>query len=219
MNLKERFDVFLQTIEEPLPAALEALKQECLASDIPIIGSGVQRLLMTLMELAGPARILELGSAYGFSALLMAHFDHKLNELITVENNATNYIKAKQNIENSDFSDKITLLNQDAEKAVTDLAGTFDFCFMDASKGQYAKIWPILRDKVKPGGIVLTDDILHPVNILESRFAIRRRDRTTHKRMREFLKAQMQDDAFVASCLHIDDGITLLVKKQGEDNA
>lgn len=214
MNISERFLTYFSTIEKELHPELLVLLEQGIEDNIPMIGKGVQNFLMVLMELVRPRRILELGTAYGFSAALMAKYDPKLMELVTIESYDKRIAKAKENFKRLNLEDKITLLEGDATKLVSTLDGEFDFIFMDASKGQYDTVWPVVRTLVKPGGIIITDDIMQDDTILESKFAITRRNRTIHKRMRSFLKAQLKDEMFTGAVFSIDDGISFLVRNR-----
>lgn len=212
--LEERFETYLASMGQKLEPSLEALYEKGTKEKIPMIGTGVQQFLMVLMELAQPKRILEIGTAHAFSAILMATYNPALEELITIENYKKRIPVAKANISESGFGNKIHLVSGDANQILPTLEGPFDFIFMDAAKGQYEVIWPIVRELIRPGGMILTDDCLQNGDVLESRFAIRRRDRTIHKRMREFLYEQMHDTDFTGTILSMDDGVSLVVRKQ-----
>lgn len=216
MNISERFLTYFSTIEKEMHPDLVLLENEGKEDNIPMIGKGVQNFLVVLMELVRPKRILELGTAYGFSAVLMARYNPYLEELVTIENYEKRIVKAKENFKRLNLEDKITLLEGDACDMVQSLQGEFDFIFMDAAKGQYDKVWPVVRNLVKPGGIIVTDDIMQDDTILESQFAITRRNRTIHKRMRSFLKAQLKDEMFTGAVFSIDDGISFLVRNREE---
>ena len=208
---EDRLQTFIHSMEEDLPTELAALERAAKADRIPIIRKDTQSFLRFLLSVKKPERILEIGTAVGFSALLMAAYSKA--RIDTIENYEKRIPVAKENFARWDRGRRITLYEGDAAKILPELSGPYDFIFMDAAKGQYPVFWELIRPMVSPGGIVVTDNVLQDGNIIESRFAVERMDRTIHKRMREFLYDVSRDSDFVSDILPIGDGLSVLVKK------
>ena len=123
----------------------------------------------------------------------------------------------KENFRRAGREEQITLLEGDAADILKGLTGSYDFIFMDAAKGQYIHFLPDVFRLLAPGGILLSDNVLQDGDIIESRFAVERRDRTIHSRMREYLYTLTHHPDLTTSVLPLGDGVTLSVK-QGNDS-
>ena len=116
------------------------------------------------------------------------------------------------------MEEKITLLEGDAGEILAGLSGSFDFIFMDAAKGQYINWLPDILRLLRDGGLLMSDNVLQDGTIMESRYAVERRDRTIHERMREYLHTLKHMDEFETSILPVGDGVALSVKnRSGKD--
>lgn len=211
-----KFKDFL--VREP-DETLRELEERERNSDFPIIKRGVMDLLRMLMVTVAPKNILELGCGVGFSSILMAHYNKSLEQITTIELKEKNIIRAKKNISDFGYTDKIKIIKGDACKILAEkkaLKKQYDFIFVDCAKAQYANLWEDVKGLVRPGGIIVTDDILQNNSLLGSRFLLNRRDRTTHKRMREYLKKQLNDPDFTGAMFEIDDGVTILTRNIDE---
>ena len=133
---------------------------------------------------AAPKAILEVGTAVGYSALLMAQAMPEGCRITTIEKYEKRIPKAKEHFRLAGMEDRITLLEGDAGQILSELSGSFDLVFMDAAKGQYIHWLPDVLRLLSKGGMLISDNVLQDDTILESRFAIERRDRTIHSRMR-----------------------------------
>ena len=189
--------------------------QEALADMVPIIRKETKSFLKVMLEIKRPVKILEIGTAVGFSAILMGKYSPEECRITTIENYEKRIPIARANFARAGMEQKITLLEGDAleiMKGMPDDAG-FDFVFMDAAKGQYpAYLEQVMRFLV-PGGILITDNVLQDGDIIESRFAVERRDRTIHSRMREYLYTLKHHPELETSILPLGDGVALSVRK------
>ena len=120
---------------------------------------------------------------------------------------------ARQNFKRAGKEDKITLLEGDAIEILKGLSKPFDFIFMDAAKGQYINFLPHIKRLMKPGTLLISDNVLQEGDIVESRFGVTRRNRTIHARMREYMYVLTHDDDFITSIVPIGDGVTLTIRK------
>lgn len=208
---KERFATYIGSLADILPPYLEELESYALDTDVPIIKKEVQSLIKTLFTYKKPAHILEVGTAIGFSALLMKEFAGPDVKITTIEKYEKRIPIAKDNFARFDKDKSITLLEGDAADILKNLEGEFDFILMDAAKGQYGAFLPDVLRLLKPGGMILSDNVLQDGTVIESKFAVTRRDRTIHKRMREYLYTLNHTDGLSTSILTIGDGVALTV--------
>ena len=193
---------------------LDALEEEALAGHVPVIRKETQAFLRTMMEMIRPARILEVGCAVGFSALLMCRHMGPEGHITTIENYDRRIAEARKNIQRAGEESRITLIEGDAGRVLTELPGPYDFIFMDAAKGQYINWLPELIRLLSPGGVLLSDNVLQDGETALSRYAVERRDRTIHARMREYLWALTHTETFSTSVLPLGDGLAVSVKRK-----
>ena len=173
----------------------------------------MQSLLKFLLTWGRPMKILEVGTAIGFSALLMSEYAPQGCHITTIEKYEKRIPLAKENFKKAGKQDKITLLEGDAVEILDDMQETFDFIFMDAAKGQYIHFLPDILRLLEPGGLLVSDNILQDGDIVESKYAVTRRNRTIHNRMREYLYALTHHEELETVILPVADGVTLSTKK------
>lgn len=212
----ERLDVFLTSFDRGNTPFLDQIEQEALQGGEPIIRTQTQALLRFLLALHRPMSILEVGCAVGFSALLMSEYAPAGCRITTIEKVERRIVAAKENFRRAGREDTITLLEGDAVKILKELAGAYDMIFVDAAKGQYPNFLPDVLRLLAPGGLLVSDNILQNGDILESRFAVERRDRTIHSRMREYLFELTHHEELTTTVLPVGDGVTLSYKTRGE---
>ena len=210
----ERLETFLNSMDPELPGELFSLEQRALADHVPIIRRGTRSFLRWILAERRPGRILEIGTAVGFSALFMAWYAPEPVRIVTVEQDARRIAEARKNFAAAGRQGQITLLEGDAAEILPELTGPFDMIFMDAAKGQYPSLLPQAKRLLADGGILVTDNVLQEGDILESRFAVRRRDRTIHKRMREYLYTLAHDEDLVCTVLPVGDGLAVCTVKR-----
>ena len=213
MDRNERIAVYLRSLESPENPLLEEIEQEALASYVPIIRKETQSLLKTLLTMLRPVRVLEVGTAVGFSALLMSEYLPEGAHITTIEKYEKRIPIARQNFRRAGKEEQITLIEGDAMEVLRSLDGPFDFVFMDAAKGQYPHYLPEVLRLLTPGGVLMSDNVLQDGSLIESRFAVERRDRTIHSRMREYLYELKHREDLMTSILPLGDGVALTVKK------
>ena len=209
----QRMEVFIEAMTPPSPPSLRGLEQEALADQVPIIRPQTRNLLRFFIAMKRPARILEIGTAVGFSALFMQHYAPADCRIVTIEKDPERAEKARRNFERHRSS--IELLEGDAEQILGGIRedASFDLIFMDAAKGQYIRYLPHALRLLKSGGILLTDNILKEGEILSSRFAVTRRNRTIHARMRAYVRALMEEPQLETLLLSAGDGTAVSMKK------
>lgn len=208
----ERTEVFFETLRPEFPEYIREIEKEALRDEVPVIRRGTRDLLRYLLRTENPKRVLEVGTAVGYSALFMKECLSEDAQITTIEKVEMRLVKARENLKKYDEDGKIRLIEGDASEVLTQLrkAGEcFDFIFMDAAKGQYMNFLPDVLQLLEPGGTLVSDNILHDCDILESRYAVTRRDRTIHGRMREYLYAITHMDELETICLSVGDGVAV----------
>ncbi len=215
MILDERYSVFFNAIQEENTPFLNEIEKEAKAQFVPIIRKEMQGFIKMLLALKKPMRILEVGTAVGFSSLLMAEYGPEGVHIDTIENYEERIKKAKKNLKKSDYEDSISLLEGDASIILKELKEPYDLIFMDAAKGQYIHFLEDVLRLLKVDGVLISDNILQDGDIIESKFAIPRRNRTIHRRMRDYLYVLHHREELMTSVLPLGDGITVSVKWKG----
>ena len=191
----------------------ETIEKEALASSVPIIRREMQSFLKVLLLLQKPMRILEVGTAVGFSALLMSEYAPAECRITTIENYEKRIPIARENFRRAGREQQITLIEGDAAEVLKDLDGTYDFIFMDAAKGQYIHYLPDVLRLLADGGCLVSDNVMQDGDVIESRFAVERRNRTIHARMREYLYELKHREELTTSILPLGDGAAVSVKR------
>jgi predicted O-methyltransferase YrrM len=134
-------------------------------------------------------------------------------KIVTIENYEKRIPIAKENFIRADKADQITLLEGDAAEILPTLEESFDLIFMDAAKGQYIHFMPQVLRLLNSGGVLVSDNVLQDGDILESHYVVERRQRTIHKRMREYLYELTHNEELVTAILPVGDGITVSTRK------
>lgn len=214
MITDERMLTFIRSFDRGNSPYLIELEKYAKETNVPIIRQEMQSLLKFLMAWGRPKKILEVGTAIGFSALLMSEYAPEECHITTIEKYEKRIPLARENFAKAGKEHKITLIEGDAIEVLSSLDETFDFIFMDAAKGQYINFLPDLLRLVELGGIIVSDNILQDGDIIESKYAITRRNRTIHNRMREYLYALTHHEQLETVILPIADGVTLSTKKE-----
>ena len=197
--------------------ALHMIEKEAVRDDVPIIRKETGELLRILLQIKKPERILEVGAAIGFSSVFMGENTDNNTHITTIENYPPRIERAKANIALAGMEDKITLISGDAAEVLKELSGSWDFIFMDAAKGQYIHFLPDVLRLLAPDGLLFSDNVLQDGDVLESRFAVTRRNRTIHSRMREYLTMLTHTPELTTSVIPIGDGVSLTMKKNTEE--
>ena len=212
MIVDERIITFINSMDTENSEILETIEQEALAADVPIIRREMQSFLEVLLLMKKPMRVLEVGTAVGFSALLMSDYLPEGGHITTIENYEKRIPIARENFRRAGKEDKITLIEGDATEVLAEMEGTFDFIFMDAAKGQYIHFLPEVLRVLDKNGVLITDNVLQDGDVIESRFAVERRNRTIHKRMREYLFELTHNEGLLTSVVPLGDGIAITMK-------
>ena len=204
MIVDERLVTYINSLETGNTPILEQIEQEAIEAYVPIIRKEMQQFLKMLLAVKRP-----VGTAVGFSAILMAEYDPVHCEITTIENYEKRIPIARENFKRAGKEKQITLLEGDATEVLKTLEEPYDFIFMDAAKGQYIHFLPDIIRLLGEQGVLVSDNVLQDGTIIESRFVVTRRNRTIHKRMRDYLYELTHRDDLVTAVLPIGDGITV----------
>ncbi len=209
---QDRITTFINSLDRGNAPYLDEVERVAIADEVPIIRKDTQTLLKFLMAQNRPVNILEVGCAVGFSALLMAEYSGDDTRITTIEKYEKRIPVARENFKKYDTKGKITLLEGDAMDILKTLIPGYDFIFMDAAKGQYINFLPECMRVLNKGGLLVSDNVLQDGDVFESRFAVTRRNRTIHARMRDYLYELTHNDQLNTVILTVGDGMSLSVK-------
>ena len=212
MIVNERIDEYIELLSNENSEYIERIREEALATDVPIIKRSSEAFMKSLLKIKRYTNILELGTAVAYSTLIIA--ENSEAQITTVEKFEPRIKIAKENIKFSKFKDRIELICEDVDIVLKNLVSQnkkYDFIFMDAAKAQYIKWLPDIKLLLEDEGVLFSDNILQEGSIIESKFAIDRRDRTIHKRLREYLRALTSDKNLTTSIIPIGDGVALSI--------
>lgn len=213
MIVDERMVTYIRSLEVPESAVIEAIEQEALRDRVPIIRKEMQSFLKVLLMIKRPMRILEVGAAVGFSSILMSEYMPEGGHITTIENYDKRIPIARANFKRAGKEEQIDLIEGDALEVMHGLEGPYDLIFVDAAKGQYIHYLPEVMRLLGTDGVLVSDNVLQEGDIIESRFAVERRNRTIHSRMREYLYKLKHHDQLQTSIIPLGDGVALSVKR------
>ncbi len=211
IEYKRRLDTYILSLCLDEVDELKEMEEYAAEFNVPIIKKGAREFLRTVLTVKKPANILEIGTAIGFSAILMAKLSPD-SVIKTIENYDKRISVARDNFKKYGFDDRITLVEDDAVSALKRENTGYDFIFLDASKAQYITLLPDIIRLLNSGGILIADNVLYGNNVLEPKLAVNRRDRTIHLRLREYLYEVTHNKNLRSSVVPIDDGICMSVK-------
>ncbi len=194
---------------EPFFVNLRAYAEE---HHIYIVKPQVEQFLKTFLSAYRPKQILEVGTAIGYSALLMHTCLPEAN-ITTIERDENVLLLAKENIKKRGAENKIRCIFGDADEVLESLSSEFDFVFLDAAKGQYQAHFNLCLKRMKPGSVIITDDVLYMGMTATDELARKKHDTIT-RRLREFLNYLCRDARFETAILPIGDGVAVTYIKK-----
>ncbi|WP_125154651.1 O-methyltransferase [Clostridium rectalis] len=195
--------------ERPIIDEIEKYAKE---NKVPIIHKEVAKFLELMINLKKPSKILELGTAIGYSAILMEIASNNKCEIVTIERDNHMVSIAKGNIKKFGFSHKIKVIEGDCLEVLEDLEEKYDLIFMDAGKGHYNHFLPNCLRLLNKNGVIIADNVLFR-GMVASDELVKRRKITIVKRMREFLDLVSQQE-FITSVIPMGDGIAVITRRK-----
>lgn len=220
MIVNERIVSYINSLNADNEGVLAEIENEAKAAGVPVIRKEMENFLKVMLAVKKPAGILEVGAAVGYSSILMSMNVDSDCHITTIENYDIRIEQARHNIARAGKESQITLLEGDAMNILKDLPSQeYDFVFMDAAKAQYINFPPEVLRVMKTSAVLISDNVLQEGSIAESRYAVTRRDRTIHARMREYMYELTHMNELITSIVPIGDGITMSVKRMEDNNA
>lgn len=213
MIVDPRIVSYINSLDTGNSGICNLIEKEALADNVPIIRKEMGNLLKVLIALKQPSSILEVGTAVGYSSILMSENMPQGCTITTIENYEKRIPVARQNFKRAGKENVIKLIEGDAAEVLKDLTDCYDMIFMDAAKGQYISFLPDILRLMPKGGLLISDNVLQEGEIVQSRYGVTRRNRTIHSRMREYIYVLTHSEELVTSVVPIGDGITLSVKR------
>lgn len=196
----------------PKKGILAELEEYAEKNSVPIVQPETAQLLSVLTEIKRPERILEVGCAIGYSAILMSEGLAEGGTVTTIEWDADMAEIARNNIKKAGLDEVIHVINNDAKEVIPTLTSEYDIIFLDGPKAHYIYMMNDCIRLLKKGGILIADNVLYKGMTADDNHVIRRKI-TIVKRLRRFIQAQMQRDELKTVILPLGDGVTVAVKK------
>lgn len=212
-NINEGYiEDYIQSITPTNNDYLTKLEEYAYENHVPIIEPEVAQFMKVILRKNKPKNILEVGTAIGYSALIMAESTDEDAKITTIERRDDMVDLALENIRNSPYNDKIKVLKGEAEEILPNLKGKYDFIFLDAAKGQYLEFFNYCSQYLIPDGIIMSDNVLFKGMVASDDLVIRRK-KTIVKRLRSFLQHINNLDGYISCVIPIGDGVALTYKE------
>ncbi len=214
MIVNELVNDYLDTLTNENSEELENIRDFALRTNVPILSRNTEGLLKNYLYLCRPKRILEVGTAIAYSALMMAECTDA--EIVTIEKYPPRLELARKNIAASPYFDRIVLVEEDASAVLERYANqreVFDFIFMDAAKAQYIRWLPNVLKILSKGGVLFCDNVLQEGELAGPRVAVCRRNRGIYSHMREYLYTITHHGMLESVVLPVGDGVAVSIKK------
>lgn len=215
MIVNERVVSFINSLNPEIDSLVYRIEREAREQEVPIVRTETRELLKVLELIQKPKRILEVGTAVGFSSIYMSQYLPEGGSITTIEKYPPRIEAAKKNFARTGTEKVITLLEGDAADILRELSGSYDMIFMDAAKGQYIHFFPEVIRLLAPGGMLISDNVLQDGDVLESHYAITKRNRTIHSRMREYLYEIKRHPLLETAIVPIGDGVAISTRIEG----
>lgn len=209
MIVNERVVSFIHSLNREDNVLINQIEQEAKEAEVPIVRPETRELLKVMELIQKPKRLLEVGTAVGFSSIYLSRYLPEGGTITTIENYPPRIAKAKENFALAGVEAQITLLEGDAAELLKELQEPYDMIFMDAAKGQYIHFLPEVLRLLAPGGVLISDNVLQDGDVLESHYAVSKRNRTIHSRMREYLYTIKHHPDLETAIVPIGDGVAI----------
>ena len=205
---------YLRTEQKQLTGALGELEELAHENGVPVIPHETVVFLQFLLKQKQPKNVLEIGTAIGFSASLMAETLGKDAKITTIDRFPVMIERAKANFTKLGLEDQVTLLEGDAADLLSTLEGPYDFIFMDSAKSKYITFLPDCLRLLSDDGVLMVDDIFQAGTVLQPIEEIPRKNRSIHRHLNEFLEEVTKSPELTSTLLPLGDGVALLSKNK-----
>lgn len=182
---------------------------------IPIVPHETAKFLDFFTATMQPSQVLEIGTAIGFSASLMAQHLQADGHLTTIDRYEKMYERAKENFKKMGLEERITLIEGDAADVLPTLEGSYDLIFMDSAKAKYIEFYPECMRLLRQGGVLIIDDVFQGGTVLDDEAEIPKRVRKIHRKLNELFDTVLNDKSNRSTLVPLGDGL-LMVRKEAE---
>jgi predicted O-methyltransferase YrrM len=203
---------YLEALHAPVNPLLETIRAEGLAAGLPLVEPDTARLLRSLVIATGAKKILEIGTAIGYSAMWMAQALPEGGQLISLEIDPSRAATARANFERAGLSNTISVIVGDASRFLHKVAGPFDLIFQDGSKALYEPLLDRLVEHLRPGGVLVTDNVLWDGEVVEGFVSTPRHDDASTVAIRAHNTRLARDTRLLTTFLPAGDGVAVSVK-------
>lgn len=210
---EEYIEEYIRSIIPESTPLLKELEEYARVNHVPIIHPEVAQFLRVLLKIHKPLRILEVGTAIGYSAIVIASATGMQTNIDTIEKRADMVEIAEENIKKADLNDRINIKFGEAEEVLPNLKEKYDFIFLDAAKGQYLDFFESCINNLKPNGVIVSDNVLYKGMVANDELVIRRK-KTIVKRMRKYLDYISDLDGFASCVLPLGDGVAITYREE-----
>lgn len=212
-NINEEYvEEYIKSILPERPDFMFKMERYAYENHVPIIHPEVAQFLMVILKIKRPLKILEVGTAIGYSAMVMAYSTDDDTEIFTIEKREDMIQLANENIGDSIYKDRIKIMPGKAEEILPNLKEKYDFIFLDAAKGHYLDFFKSCSNVLNSGGIIVSDNVLYKGMVASDQLVIRRK-KTIVKRMRQYLKHISNLKGFSSCVLPLGDGVAITYKE------
>lgn len=209
---REYIDTYINSLIPDENEKLEAFRKECEERGLPIIHKEVGQHIKLVIEQLNAKKIIEVGANVGYSSIFMSHIMNNEGKVVTMERSEKFYQEALDNIKNFGLEKNIDVHFGDATEILDGIEGTFDLAFIDAAKSYYKTFFDKCCKKMKPGGIILSDNVLYQGMIATDELVVRRK-KTLVRNLRNYLEYISHDDRYITSVLPLGDGLAVTLIK------
>ena len=186
---------------------LQKIKEKALKEHIPIIMDDTLEVVAKILQEKRPTRILEIGTAVGYSAMCFSEYLAENGVIDTIERDEQRVTQAKENIKKVEVEEKINIYEGDAVELLPTFQETYDIVFIDAAKGKYPFFLKEAMRMLKPDGIILADNILYKGYVL-SDYNLHKQ-RTAVRNLREYIKETTENPELETQILEVGDGLAI----------
>ena len=205
---------YLRTEQKQLTGLLGELEELAHENGVPGIPHETVVFLQFLLKQKQPKNVLEIGTAIGFSASLMAETLDEDAKITTIDRFPVMIEKAKKNFEKLGLTEQVTLLEGDAADLLSSLEGPYDFIFMDSAKSKYITFLPECLRLLSDDGVLMVDDVFQAGTVLQPIEEIPRKNRSIHRHLNEFLEEITKSSELTSTLLPLGDGVALISKNK-----
>lgn len=209
---REYIDVYINSLIKNEDEKLEEFRNECISRGLPIIHKEVGQFIKLVINQLNARNIIEVGTNVGYSSIFMSNVMENKGRVVTIERSEKFYLEAKENIKRFNLEKNIEVHFGDAVDILDHIEGSFEVAFIDAAKSYYMEFFDKCAKMMKPGSIIISDNVLYQGMIASDSLVVRRK-KTLVRNLREYLEYISNDDRYVTSVLPLGDGLAVTLIK------